>query len=62
MPELTTDQVTRLTAADTARFFREAARRQREHIAITWEYGTDLVNIAAVHGDRIADAILKSAE
>lgn len=62
MSELTTREVANLNAADTARFFREAARRQRENKEITWEYGTGLVNIAAVHGDRIADAILKSAE
>jgi len=37
MSELTAEQVRNMSAADTARFFREAARRQREHIAITWE-------------------------
>ncbi len=52
-----TDDVKRLQMREIEAIFREAARRQRAHEAITHEYGNDLIEVVAVHGDRIADAI-----
>lgn len=61
MSEMTLEQIQKLTLGKAALIIRRAAQLQREHRAITWEFGTDLVNIAAIHGDAIAAAILKSA-
>lgn len=62
MAEMTKQQVERLTTADIAKKLRTAAEFERTHKAITWEHGTDLVNIVAVHGDKIADALVNSKE
>lgn len=58
MAELTTQQVANMTDDQIVAHLQRAALFQREHRAITWEHGADLVNIAAIHGDRIADAML----
>jgi hypothetical protein len=57
MADMTTEQVKRLDMRQISRIFRETARKQRGHEAVTYEDGLDLVNIVAVHGDRLADAI-----
>jgi hypothetical protein len=56
MAEMTREQIESMSLADILARFRRAAQYDREHIAITWEHGQDLVNIIAVHGDKIADA------
>lgn len=55
MAELTTERVSKMTHRQIVAYLREAARRQREHVAITWEFGLYIVNIIAIHGDLIAD-------
>lgn len=57
MAEMTTEQVKRLDMREIGKIFRESARKERTHEAVTNEYGIDLVNIIAVHGDRLADAV-----
>lgn len=57
MAEMTTAQVEKLTMDEIRDRIRTAAKYQAEHKAITWEHGTDLVNIIAVHGERIADRL-----
>jgi hypothetical protein len=57
MAEMTRERVQKLTDDEIASSLRTAARFQREHKAITWERGTDLVNIVAEHGDKLADAL-----
>lgn len=57
MAEMTSKQVRKLDTAAIVRQLRYAAEMQRSHRAITWEHGTDLVNIVAIHGDRLADAL-----
>lgn len=57
MSELTDEQVTKLSMDDIRAMMRRAAEFQREHKGITWEHGTDLINMLAVHGDRIADRL-----
>lgn len=55
--EMMKEDINDLADSDIARLFSEAARREQCHEAITWEFGTDLVNIVAVHGKRIAAKI-----
>ncbi len=55
MAGLTTEQVKSMTPETIITWFRQAARFQRENKAITWEHGSDLVSIVAIHGDLIAD-------
>ena len=57
MAEMMREQVQKLTDDQIAARLRTAARFQREHKAITWEHGTDLVNIVAEHGDKLAEAL-----
>lgn len=57
MSELTSEQVEKMDMEEIRKRFRTAADFQRDHKAITWEHGTDLVNIIAVHGNRIADRL-----
>lgn len=49
--------VEKMTMDDIRSAFRRAAEFQRNHKAISWEHGTDLVNIIAYHGDGIADRL-----
>lgn len=57
MADMTTAQVKRLDMREISKIFRETARKERGHEAVTYEDGLDLVNIVAIHGDRLADAI-----
>jgi hypothetical protein len=57
MSEMTASEVKRLDMRTIGKIFREAARKERAHESITVEYGNDLINIIAVHGDRLADAV-----
>ena len=57
MAEMTNLQVAEMDMEQIRAAFRRAAEMQREHKAITWEHGTDLVNIIALHGNRIADRL-----
>ncbi len=57
MAEMMTNQIEKLTDWEIAQSLRIAAKFQREHTGITWEQGTDLVNIVAIHGDKLADAL-----
>lgn len=41
---------------------RTAALLQRECRAITWEFGTEIVNMCAEHGDAIADAVVMAGD
>ena len=61
MAEMTNHEVGRMDLQSIAQAFRRAAEYQQAHKAITWEHGTDLVNIVARHGEIIADA-LESAD
>lgn len=61
MMEMTTEQVRALTPAQVIAIFLEAHRKGRNHEAITWEFGNDLVTIVEQHGDKIAAAIEKTA-
>lgn len=54
---LTTSQAQAMTDDQIIAHLQRAALFQREHKAITWEHGADLVTIVAVHGDRIAKAM-----
>lgn len=40
----------------------QAAVFEREHTGITYEHGLDLVNIVAVHGDKLAAALAAVSE
>lgn len=51
------DQVRQMTDEQIIERLRRAARFQRENKSITWEHGTDLVNIVAFHGDNLARAL-----
>ena len=57
MPERMRKDIRAMPLADVATAFRNAARFERKHFAITFEHGTDLVNMVALHGDATADAI-----
>lgn len=61
MAEMTTRQVELLSNEEIAARCERAALYQREHKAITWEHGTDLVNIVAIHGDTLAAALRAAA-
>lgn len=54
---MTPQQIKQLDMRAIAKIFRETARKQHAHEAITHEYGVDLVDIIAMHGDRLADAV-----
>ena len=47
----------KLNHNEITRIFKEAARKEREHEAITWEFGTDLVSIVTYYGDLLAEAL-----
>ena len=57
MAEMTYRDIARMDLQSIAQAFRRAAEYQQAHKAITWEHGTDLVNIVARHGEIIADAL-----
>ena len=57
MPEMTRAQIMKLNQNEITRIFKEAARKEREHEAITWEFGTDLVSIVTYYGDLLAEAL-----
>ena len=62
MSEMTDEKIKDLNTADIIKMFRTAAQFQREHKAITWEHGTDLVNIIAIRGDFLAEAMEATAQ
>ena len=51
---MTPDSIRNMTDPQIVAFLKRAALFQRDHKEITWDHGTDLVNIVAIHGDRIA--------
>lgn len=57
MSEMTNLQVAEMDMEQIRAAFRKAADMQRENKAITWEHGIDLVNIIALHGNKIADRL-----
>lgn len=57
MAEMTSEQVRKLDTAAIIKQLRYAAALNRSNRSITWEHGTDLVNIVAIHGDALADAL-----
>jgi len=57
MSEMNSQHIREMSDRRIAARLRSAAKLQREHQSITWEDGTDLVNIVAIHGDRLAEAL-----
>lgn len=57
MAERTKEQIAKMTPVEVAFALRLAFEFEKTHKAITWEHGTDLVNICALHGDMLADAL-----
>ncbi len=54
MTNLAKEQIRNMTDPQIIAYLKRAALFEREHREITWDDGFDLVNIVAVHGDRIA--------
>ena len=54
---MTREQVEALTHPQIVQVIRLAAEYDRTNKAITWEHGTDIVNIIAMRGDEIADVL-----
>ena len=57
MVEMTTKQIRDMGSAQIAGILRLAAAYEREHTVITFDHGTLLVNVCAIHGDRLADGL-----
>ena len=57
MAEMTKDQIRQMGTLDIIIQLRRAVLYERSHKAITWEHGVDIVNIIAVHGDKIANTL-----
>ncbi len=57
MEELTREQIKKMTPAKIHGMLRTAARYEREHKGITFEHGTNLINLVAVHGDQLANRL-----
>ena len=54
---LTSTQVRAMTDDQIISHLERAALFQREHKAVTYDHGLDLVNIVAIHGDKLARAL-----
>lgn len=57
MAEMTKTQVRDMTAKDIAAALRRAFKLEDTNKAITFEHGWDLINIVAIHGEALADAL-----
>ncbi len=57
MAERTKEQTLALTRDQIILALKRATHCERMHKGITWEHGTDLVNLCALHGDIMADAL-----
>lgn len=62
MAEMTSEQVRKMSNDEIAARLRMAAELNRTHQAITYEHGISLVNIVAIHGDRLAAALASSGQ
>ena len=57
MGERAKDQIAAMTDDQIVAFLRTVARYERDHIVITFDHGTDIINVIALYGDRLADAL-----
>ncbi len=55
MAEMTREQAQQLSDVEIAGYLRRVSMMDQRHIGITHEDGWTLINIVAVHGERIDD-------